>query len=51
MSGVTVVYYFLCGWLAAILIANFIKAKENVQELALYLTVLIPIILRLCRVN
>ncbi len=51
MSIITIAYYIMCGWVAALLVANLKDTKNELQNFALYLLVLIPIILRLCRVN
>ncbi|MEM3432981.1 MAG: hypothetical protein QXI12_04620 [Candidatus Methanomethyliaceae archaeon] len=51
MPTITVVYYIMAGWTAALLVANLIKTKDDIQSMTLYLLVLTPIILRLCRIN
>ena len=47
---VTVFYYLLTAYVAALLVWNFIKRK-NWQDEVLYLIVLIPFILRLLRLK
>lgn len=50
MPVVTIFYYILSGWVATLLIVNLIKASKT-KDTILYLTTLLPIILRLCRIN
>ena len=47
---VTVLYYLLTAYVAALLVVNFLKRK-NGQEEALYIIVLIPFLLRLLRLK
>lgn len=47
---VTVLYYLLAAYIAAMLVWNFLKRK-NWQDEVLYLIVLIPFLLRLLRLK
>lgn len=44
-------YYFICAFLAGMLLWNFIREKKSVDDMILYLVVLIPLVLRILRVN
>ncbi len=51
MPLIMIIYYVICIFLIAILLWNFIKEKKSVNDMLLYLLVLIPLILRLLRVK
>lgn len=44
-------YYVICAYLAAMLIWNFIREKKSIDNMVLYLLILIPLILRLFRIK
>lgn len=44
-------YYAICAYLAAMLIWNFIREKKSIDNMLLYLIVLMPLILRLFRIK
>ncbi len=46
-----IVYYAICVFLIALLLWNFIKEKKSMNDMLLYLLVLIPLILRVLRVK
>ena len=46
-----ILYYVITAYLVAMLIWNFIKEKKSINDMILYLIVLIPLILRLLRVK
>lgn len=46
-----ILYYVICAYLAAVLLWNFVREKKSVNDLVLYLLVLIPLLLRLLRVK
>jgi hypothetical protein len=46
-----ILYYAISVYLIAVLIWNFIKEKKSVNEMLLYLLVLIPLILRVLRIK
>ncbi len=51
MPWVMILYYVLCVFIAAMLVWNFIREKKSVNDMLLYLLVLIPLILRLLRIK
>jgi hypothetical protein len=51
MPLIMILYYVICGFLIAILLWNFIKEKKSVNDMLLYLLVLIPLVLRVLRVK
>ena len=51
MVLVMIFYYAICIFIGTILVWNFIREKKNVNDMLLYLLVLIPLILRLLRVK
>jgi len=44
-------YYVISAYIAAMVIWNFIKEKKSVNDMILYLLVLIPLILRIFRIK
>ena len=44
-------YHIICAFLAAMLLWNFIREKKNMDDMILYLVVLIPLVMRILRVN
>jgi len=51
MPLIMIIYYMICVYLISLLLWNFIKEKESVNDMLLYLLVLIPLILRVLRVK
>ncbi|MBA7613086.1 hypothetical protein ES703_20329 [subsurface metagenome] len=51
MLLVMISYYAICIFIGVMLVWNFIREKKNVNDMLLYLLVLIPLILRLLRVK
>ena len=51
MSIIMIFYYIICLYIAALLIWNFIKEKKSLNDMILYLLVLVPLILRIFRVK
>jgi hypothetical protein len=51
MPIIMIFYYIISAYLAALLIWNFIREKKSVDNMLLYLLVLIPLILRLFRIR
>ena len=51
MPIIMILYYVISAYLAAILIWNFIREKKNIENMLLYLLVLIPLLLRLFRIR
>jgi len=48
---IMLVYYLLSAFVAGLLIWNFIREKKSVNDMILYLLVLVPLILRFLRVK
>lgn len=46
-----IIYYIISAFLAGMLVWNFIREKKNVNDMLLYLLVLIPLVLRILRVK
>ena len=51
MPIIMIVYYIISAFIAALLIWNFIREREDKQQMLLYLIVLVPFILRLLRIR
>jgi len=51
MPIIMIFYYIISAYLAALLIWNFIREKKSIDNMLLYLLVLIPLILRLFRIR
>jgi hypothetical protein len=51
MPIIMILYYLISTYIAALLIWNFIREKKSVNNMILYLLVLIPLILRLLRIR
>jgi len=51
MPLIMIIYYIICAYLAAMLIWNFVREKKSVNDMLLYLLVMIPLVLRILRVK
>lgn len=51
MPIIMIIYYILCAYLVGMLMWNFIREKKSVQEMILYLIVIIPFLLRILRIK
>jgi uncharacterized membrane protein YbjE (DUF340 family) len=51
MPLIMIIYYVISAFIAAMLVWNFIREKKNVNDMLLYLLVLIPLVLRILRVK
>jgi hypothetical protein len=51
MPLIMILYYVICAYLAAMLAWNFIIEKKSVNDMLLYLLVIIPLVLRIFRVK
>ncbi len=51
MPVIMILYYIICIFIMAMLVLNFIKEKKSVNDMILYLLVLIPLILRIFRIK
>ncbi|HEX9974996.1 MAG TPA: hypothetical protein VGD14_23275 [bacterium] len=51
MSLIMIVYYLISIFIAAMLIWNFVREKQDKEKMLLYLIVLIPLVLRIFRMR
>lgn len=51
MSIIMIIYYLISAFVAAMLIWNFIREREDKEKMLLYLIVLLPLILRIFRIR
>ncbi len=51
MPLVMICYYLICAFIFSMLIWNFIREKKSVDDMILYLLVMVPLLLRLLRVK
>jgi hypothetical protein len=49
MPLIMIFYYAITIYLIAMLVWNFVREKKNIQDLIIYLLVLIPLVLRVLR--
>ncbi len=51
MPVIMIIYYMICVFIAAMLVWNFIREKEDKGKMLLYLIVLVPLVLRILRIR
>lgn len=51
MSIIMIIYYFISAYIAGMLIWNFVREKEDKQQMLLYLIVLVPLVLRIFHIR
>ena len=51
MPLIMIIYYLITIYLIGLLVWNFIREKEKIEDMAMYLLVLIPLILRVLRIK
>jgi len=51
MPIIMVFYYIICVYLIGLVVWNFVREKKRIEDLALYLLVLVPLILRVLRIK
>jgi len=51
MPLIMIIYYILTICIIGLVVWNFAREKKNIQDLILYLLVLIPLLLRIIRVK
>ncbi len=49
MPLIMIFYYAITIYVIAMLVWNFVREKKNIQDLVIYLLVLIPLVLRVLR--
>ncbi len=51
MFIVMIIYYFISAYIAGMLIWNFVREKKDMQQMLLYLIVLVPLVLRIFHIR
>jgi hypothetical protein len=51
MPLIMIVYYVICLFIAGMLVWNFVREKNDKQMMLLYLIVLVPLVLRILRID
>jgi uncharacterized membrane protein YbjE (DUF340 family) len=51
MPVIMILYYIISAYIAGLLVWNFIREKKSVNDMLLYLLVMIPLVLRILRVK
>jgi hypothetical protein len=51
MPLVMTLYYAICVFIGAMLVWNFIREKKSLNDMLLYLLVLVPLVLRILRIK
>jgi hypothetical protein len=51
MPLIMIVYYVICLFIVGMLVWNFIREKDDRQMMLLYLVVLVPLVLRILRID
>lgn len=49
MPLIMIIYYAICVYLVIMLLWNFVREKKSLNDMFLYLLVLVPLVLRLFR--
>ena len=51
MPFIMILYYLITAYLVVLLVWNFVLEKKKIEDLAQYLLVLIPLVLRILRIK
>ena len=51
MPFIMILYYLITAYLVGLLVWNFVLEKKKIEDLAQYLLVLIPLVLRILRIK
>jgi NhaP-type Na+/H+ or K+/H+ antiporter len=51
MPLIMILYYLITVYLIGLLVWNFIREKKSIEDMAMYLLVLIPLLLRVLRIK
>ena len=51
MPIIMILYYIITIYLVAMLLWNFVREKKSIDDMILYLIILVPLVLRLFRVK
>lgn len=51
MTLIMLFYYIITATIVGLLVWNFLREKKNMEDIVLYLLVLVPLVLRICRLK
>jgi len=51
MNIIMIIYYLITAYIIGLLAWNFVREKKNVNDMILYLLVLLPLVLRILRIK
>ncbi len=51
MPLIMILYYMISAYLIVLLVWNFLREKKKIEDMAMYLLVLIPLLLRVLRIK
>lgn len=51
MPIIMIAYYIISAYLLVMLIWNFLREKKSINDMLLYLLIMVPLILRLLRIK
>lgn len=51
MPLIMILYYLISVYLIGLLVWNFLREKKKIEDMAMYLLVLIPLLLRVLRIK
>jgi len=51
MGVIMILYYLICAYITGLLAWDFVREKKSVNDMILYLLVLIPLFLRILRIK
>jgi hypothetical protein len=51
MPVIMIIYYVITAYIVGMLIWNFIREKKSIDDMILYLVILVPLVLRILRVK
>ena len=51
MGVIMILYYLICAYIIVLLAWDFVREKKSVNDMILYLLVLIPLLLRILRIK
>jgi hypothetical protein len=49
MPLIMILYYLITAYLIGLLVWNFLREKKKIEDMAMYLLVIIPLLLRILR--
>jgi hypothetical protein len=51
MPLIMILYYLITVYLIGLLVWNFVREKKKIEDMAMYLLVIIPLLLRVLRIK